>query len=315
MPQVKKNIRRIKKENHWQKLQETVNTYANAMFINIDNISSSQMNQIRKKLRDINAVLIVGKNTFMRAALNNTNNDKIVDQLRGNVNIIFTNGDVADIKAVLDKEVRPSPAKAGMIAPVNVIVNAGRTGVDIRKTQIFQVLGIQTQIMKNQIQIKKDKTVIKKGDKINSSQAALLDILNIRPFEYKIKITSILKDGVIYDASILDTLAISEDGEEDAKTNGSDVVSAGGDGFDFDLFGEDDYGEEANTADPALVAAADDDGLAIGNLFGDDEDEYGEENENINGADENEAEEDNTNAPTGLMNLFGDDEYDQEEDY
>ena len=42
----------------------------------------------------------------------------------------FTNGDLSDVKKILDEEVRPSPAKAGMIAPADVTIPAGPTGLD-----------------------------------------------------------------------------------------------------------------------------------------------------------------------------------------
>jgi len=67
----------------------------------------------------------MGKNTLMKAALtaankapepededyeerkktyvNNPNIDKIMAQLKGNTNIIFTNGDLTEVKAILDK--------------------------------------------------------------------------------------------------------------------------------------------------------------------------------------------------------------------
>jgi ribosomal protein L10 len=87
--------------------------------------------------------MIMGKNTLMKASLTalntkpneedddyesrgganwtkNENVEKILNQLKGNTNIIFTNGDLSDVKTVLDKEIRPSPAKPGMIAPDDV---------------------------------------------------------------------------------------------------------------------------------------------------------------------------------------------------
>lgn len=60
----------------------------------------------------------------------NPNIDKIIGQLKGNINLIFSNGDLGDVKAILDEEVRPSPAKPGMIAPDNVSIPAGPTGLD-----------------------------------------------------------------------------------------------------------------------------------------------------------------------------------------
>lgn len=97
--------------------------------------------------------MIMGKNTLMKASLTalntapteeeddfhsrggadwakNDNIDKILAQLKGNINIIFTNGDLAQVKKVLDEEVRPSPAKPGMIAPDDVWIPSGPTGLD-----------------------------------------------------------------------------------------------------------------------------------------------------------------------------------------
>jgi len=62
--------------------------------------------------------------------VNNPNTDKIMAQLKGNTNIIFTNGDLTEVKAILDKAVRPSPAKPGMIAPKDVTIPVGPTGLD-----------------------------------------------------------------------------------------------------------------------------------------------------------------------------------------
>ena len=129
--------------------------------------------------------------------------EKIISMLKGNINIIFTNGDLVDIKKVLDSEVRPSPAKAGMIAPISVSVPAGPTGLDPKQTAFFQNLQITTKIVKAQIEIVAPKEVIKEGDKVDGTQALLLDKLKIYPFSYKMHITKILQNGQIFDAKVL----------------------------------------------------------------------------------------------------------------
>lgn len=135
--------------------------------------------------------------------VHNPNIDLILPQLRGNINIIFTNGDLGQVKDVLDSEVRPSPAKAGMIAPEGVTVPAGATGLDPKQTGFFQKLQIQTKIVKAQIEIVTAKQVIFEGDKIDGTQALLLDKLKIYPFSYKMNITKILQDGAVFDAKVL----------------------------------------------------------------------------------------------------------------
>lgn len=91
-----------------------------------------------------------------------------------------------------------------MIAPDDVWVPAGATGLDPRQTQFFQTLQIQTKIVKAQIEIISNKQVIFVGDKIGSTEATLLDKLNIRPFEYKMEVTKVLQDGSVFKAKVLD---------------------------------------------------------------------------------------------------------------
>jgi len=170
MPIKKKSEKRVKKENYWVRLITVANKYKNVMFIDSDNVSSLQISKLRMRLRAIGAYMIMGKNTLMKASLTSantkpvetdadyaerkdswafsTNIDKIIGQLRGNINLIFSNGDLSEIKEILDTEVRGSPAKPGMMAPKDVWVMPGPTGLDPNKTAFFQTLQIQTKIMK-----------------------------------------------------------------------------------------------------------------------------------------------------------------------
>lgn len=56
--------------------------------------------------------------------------EKLVNLLRGNTGLIFSNGDLTEIKKVLDAESREAPAKVGSIAPDEVWIRAGPTGLD-----------------------------------------------------------------------------------------------------------------------------------------------------------------------------------------
>jgi len=170
--------------------------------------------------------MIMGKNTLMKAALSAENRkpdpededyderkdtwefseniEKIIGQLKLNTNLIFTNGDLVGVKEVLDRHVRPSAAKAGMIAPWDVTIPAGPTGLDPKQTGFFQTLQIKTQIKKAMIEIVTEKTVLIEGQKVGGTEALLLDKLKIYPFAYKMNATRILQDGAIVDAKVLD---------------------------------------------------------------------------------------------------------------
>jgi len=130
--------------------------------------------------------------------------DKIVQLLKGNTGLIFSNGDLSEIKKIIDSESREAPAKVGIIAPDDVWVRAGSTGLDPKQTAFFQSQNIQTKIVKTQIEIVADRKVITKGLKIEGGQAALLDKLKIRPFSYKMHVKKVYEEGSIFSADVLD---------------------------------------------------------------------------------------------------------------
>lgn len=222
----KKSEKRQRKEDYWRKLWALTDEYKKAILVDVDNVSSNQLNNIRHKLRPIGAKMLMGKNTLMKSSLNakmaapvesdadyeerkdswkNCDElDAIVKLLKGNTGIIFTNGDPAEIKRVLDEQQREAPAKVGAIAPIEVWIRAGSTGLDPKQTSFFQQLNIQTKIVKTQIEIVADKKIISAGTKIEATHAALLDKLKIRPFSYKMAVKKVYEDGQTFNPEILD---------------------------------------------------------------------------------------------------------------
>merc|ERR1712038_2128989 len=122
----------------------------------------------------------------------------------GNIGFVFTNGDLGDIREILESNTRPAPAKVGAIAPIDVVVPKGPTGCDPGQTAFFQTLEIATKITKGQIEMTNDTHLITAGDKVTASQAALLQKLNIEPFTYGLKLVSVYDNGSLFDAKVLD---------------------------------------------------------------------------------------------------------------
>ena len=213
------------KSARWAEFQEALATFNKCLFVDVDNVTSKQICVMRKDLRALGAKMIMGKNTHFKAAIadmmeepNPKKDDYeerkakwvhrphlglIRDQLNGNTGMIFTNGDLSAIKEILDTQVRAAPAKSGAMAPKDVIVPPGPTGMDPKQTQFFQALNIATKIVRAQIEIVNPVTVITEGDKITPSQAALLDRLKICPFEYKMNVKNFLENGKLFNAKVL----------------------------------------------------------------------------------------------------------------
>lgn len=199
---------RTKKEAYFTKLYELLEDYKTIFVVNVDNVGSNQMHQIRQNLRG-NSVVLMGKNTMVRRALRNSMAENpayesLLATVVGNVGFIFTKGDLKETRtAILSNRVK-APAKAGAIAPNNVVIPAGNTGMEPGKTSFFQALGVPTKIARGTIEIINDVDLIQAGNKVGASEAALLNMLNISPFTYGLTVKAVYDNGNVFDSSILD---------------------------------------------------------------------------------------------------------------
>mmetsp|Transcript_11096 Transcript_11096/g.19323 ORF Transcript_11096/g.19323 Transcript_11096/m.19323 type:complete len:318 (-) Transcript_11096:481-1434(-) len=201
---------RDKKEAYHAKLCKLLDTFEKAFIIGADNVGSMQFQNIRKGLRP-GAIILMGKNTMMKRSIRlyceESGNDKwacILDELVGNVGIIFTNGDLNDIRTEVNKYKIGAPARVGLVAPVDVKIPAGPTGMDPSQTSFYQALGIATKINKGTIEIVSDVHLIKVGDKVGASQATLLSKLGVKPFKYGLLLLKVYEGGSMYDCAVLD---------------------------------------------------------------------------------------------------------------
>ena len=72
------------------------------------------------------------------------------------------------------------------------------------KTSFFQALQITSKITRGTIEIVNDIPLIKKGDKVGASEAALLNMLKISPFSYGLSVLQVYDSGTIFSPEILD---------------------------------------------------------------------------------------------------------------
>jgi len=95
------------------------------------------------------------------------------------------------------------PAKAGVKAPCNVWLRCMNTNMDPGKINEFQNLGIQVKTVKGSLEIIKDFLLVKKGDMVDETQAAMCKKLNIVPFEYAMTFKIIYKNQTIIPEHII----------------------------------------------------------------------------------------------------------------
>lgn len=192
------------------KLCQLLDEYTQVLIVAADNVGSNQLQNIRKGLRG-DSIVLMGKNTMMKRSIrihsDNTGNKaflNLIPLLVGNVGLIFTKGDLKEVSEEVAKYKVGAPARVGLVAPIDVIVPPGNTGLDPSQTSFFQVLNIPTKINKGTVEIITPVELIKKGEKVGSSEAALLSKLGIRPFSYGLIVLTVYDNGSVFSPEVLD---------------------------------------------------------------------------------------------------------------
>jgi len=122
----------------------------------------------------------------------------------GNVGFVFTNGDLKETRTKILSNRVAAPARAGAVAPLDVYIPAGNTGMEPGKTSFFQALGVPTKIARGTIEITADLKIVEANHKVGASEATLLNMLNISPFTYGMGIAQVYDAGNAFPSSVLD---------------------------------------------------------------------------------------------------------------
>merc|ERR1712152_521 len=196
------------KANYFTRLAELLEEYPKCFIVGADNVGSKQMQEIRIALRG-KAIVLMGKNTMMRKAIRghlekNPDLERLLPFIKMNVGFVFTKEDLIEVRDMLLANKVRAPAKAGALAPLDVVVPAQNTGMGPEKTSFFQALQIPTKITKGTIEIINDVPIITTGDKVGASEATLLGLLKIFPFSYGLIIQKVYDQGSVFDPEILD---------------------------------------------------------------------------------------------------------------
>jgi len=169
----------------------------------LSKVRSAQLMAVRKVLRGEAEVLVV-KNKLAILGLKSAgikNAQELIGHLEGQNAIIFSKLDPFKLFLLLEKNKVNLAARAGDIAPSDIVVPAGNTGQQAGPVlSEFREAGIQTKIEAGSIQVVKDSVVAKTGAQISPKLASLLSRLGIKPIRAGLSIALAYENGLIYGA-------------------------------------------------------------------------------------------------------------------
>jgi large subunit ribosomal protein L10 len=172
-----------------------------------EQIGSKQFQSIKKVLRS-NANVQMARNTLMiralqQAAKKKQNLDKLIPYVEGSCAFAFTDISPFELSDLLQQNKANAPAKAGTIAPKDIIIEAGNTGFPPGPliSELSQV-GLKTRIQSGSIWITQDHVIVKAGEEVTREQALVMSRLGMEPYEIVLQLTVAYDSGIILSADV-----------------------------------------------------------------------------------------------------------------
>lgn len=194
------------KKDEVANLKDLINSYEVVGMANLADIPAPQLQQMRRTLKD-SATLKMSRKTLMSLALNDSEKaqiENLEDYMEGQPALIFTNMNPFKLYKILESSKTPAPAKAGSIAPEDIIVPKGDTAFKPGPVLgELQKAGIPAKIEKGKIVITNDKVIVEAGEVIPRDVASILTRLEIFPLEVGIDLRAAYEAETIYTSDLL----------------------------------------------------------------------------------------------------------------
>ncbi len=177
--------------------------------INLDNLPASQAQNIKKTLREHMIIKSVKKKLLYRAIDSCKDKKKGVEKLK-DINpripsILFSDMDPFKIFSTLKNNKEKAYAKVGDIAPEDIIIPEGDTGIPPGPAiGTLTKVGIKASIQGKSIKVMSDSKVVSKGDTISPEIADVLQMLDIKPMEIGINLIALYEKEIIFNKATLD---------------------------------------------------------------------------------------------------------------
>jgi large subunit ribosomal protein L10 len=144
----------------------------------------------------------VSRNTLVERALDEVGEgyEQLTDLVSGQVALIGTNDNPFGLYKELEASKTPAPINAGEIAPNDIVIPEGDTGIDPGPfVGELQTVGAAARIMDGSIKVTEDSTVLEAGEEVSADLANVLSELGIEPKEVGLDLRGVYSEGVLFD--------------------------------------------------------------------------------------------------------------------
>ena len=167
-----------------KKLSEDIKKHKTVAVVPLEMVPDRLMQKVRNGLKPDAKFIVARKNLVLMALGNDKRFEGLKSHVHGNVALVLSDKDVAEVNAFISGNKLRLGAKPNQISPDDITIEAGETSIAPGQAVTdLKAAGIDVQIQKGKVVIGKSKVLVHKGDKISHAVSKALKMLEIMPFE------------------------------------------------------------------------------------------------------------------------------------
>jgi large subunit ribosomal protein L10 len=189
------------KQEEVDAIVDFIRSYASVGVVGVGGIPSRQLQDMRRGLHG-QAEVRVSRNTLVERALDEVGEgyEQLTDLVSGQVALIGTNDNPFGLYKELEASKTPAPINAGEVAPNDIVIPEGDTGIDPGPfVGELQTVGAAARIMDGSIKVTEDSMVLEAGEEVSADLANVLSELGIEPKEVGLDLRGVYSEGVLFD--------------------------------------------------------------------------------------------------------------------
>ena len=184
-----------------EQLADLIDAYNVIAFASLYKVRAIQLQELAKRFRS-NLLMKVTKNILVKRALERSAKKNVGDlakHLTGSNILLFTDMNPFHLSLLFDRNKIKTTAKAGDIAPDDIVIPEGNTGLPPGPAiSELHDAGVRTRIEAGSVWVTRDTVVTQSGEAIPLKVASVLSKLGIKPLEVGLKVVAAYDDGEIF---------------------------------------------------------------------------------------------------------------------
>ena len=194
------------KREEVDELVEFIDSYQSVGIVGVAGIPSRQLQAMRRELHG-SAGVRMSRNTLTTRALEEVDDgvEALTEYVSGQVALVGTNDNPFGLFKQLEASKTPAPINEGEVAPNDIVIPEGDTGVDPGPfVGELQTVGASARIMDGSIKVTEDSTVLEEGEVVDDDLANVLVELGIEPKEVGLDLRAVYSEGVLFEPEELE---------------------------------------------------------------------------------------------------------------